>query len=234
MVKYFILFYSLVIFSIPTFSQEKWSVEKLFGAVEQHYKKVKHYSYNSEYKFYESEKSTKCIEKRLGIILRNDNVSYQKMGSLETLNFGTYTALIDSDKKNVQVSKLKSDISPIALESFLKTFPNKKIIPNPNYWICELGTGELQISQYYKICFFISKKDFSLHKQVFYMAGNQKIKKDKKVIQIKNPRLEITLVNKVKDEKIDTQLVTMSNYFTIKNKKINLSKRFKTYKLITL
>ena len=232
MPKYFKIIFALLFVTNVSFSQKKGDVKSIFDEVEIYYKSQKYYSYTSQYKFYENSTTKKDIERKSGIILRKDNVSYQKMDMMESLNFGDYTISINHKEKIFQLSKLKNDDSPVALKSYLKNLASKKIIADKDYWICELTPDKLGASQYEKIRFFINKKDFSLYKQICYMYGDQEIEKNKKKIKIINPRLEIELIKKEKNFEKDTQLIKKSNYFSIVGKKITLSKKFQKYKLI--
>ncbi|RTY91781.1 hypothetical protein [Flavobacterium sp. GT3R68] len=233
MVRYLLLYFSFLCIGAPAFSQQKWTVAQLFHKVEQHYENLKVYHYVSAYSFYENTNSKIPIEKKSGLIIRKNNVIYQKLTGIESINFGDYNVVVDNGEKKIQIVKNKSSTSPLILNSYLNFFPTKKIIQNPDYWICELSADKaLLTSQYSRIRFFIAKKDFSLLKQVFYMNGTQEFKKNNKTVKINDPRLEITLLDR-SDAKSVTPSLIRSDYFTIKDKKIKPSKRFATYKLIT-
>ncbi len=233
MLRFLSFFCALFLFSSSVFSQEKWSVVSLFDKVEKQYQTRNYYSYVSDYKFYETNNSKKIVESYSGAIIKKDKVSYQMVNNIEFVDFGDYNVMVSQEEKIVQVSKIEKNDSPIALQSFLKVYPNRKISENKLFWICELSSKKLTQSPFEKVSIYISKKDFSISKQVFYVQGEQEYELNNKKIKLVNPRLEIVFTEKAKDLERDTQRLSQANYFSISNKKINLSKRFKTYKLIT-
>ena len=216
-----------------TFCQTNVSVEAILKKAEKYYAAENEYSYITAYKFFESEKSNISIENKQGAILRLNNVNYQKMDFTETFNFGNQAMVIDNKSKTVYITKNVPKESVFSFASYLKNFPKKKIILHPDYWICEMAISKNALSQYYKIRFYIDKKDFSLYKQVFYISGNQEIESKGKKINLVNPRLEIILRKKTPNSLEDRMRIKKDNYFTLNKGKIVVSNKYKNYKVIS-
>ncbi len=216
-----------------SFGQQEMDISKLFDKVEKSYNNNNHYCYVSTYKLYENTVSLKVVEQYAGLIFKKGKNCYQKLSGTEFVNLGEYNVMVNHKEKLVQISKITSQSEPIALKSFLNYFPKTKIVKDEKYWICELTAGDDLQKQFSKINIYINKSNFSLFKQVFFIVGSQEVKKGNKKAVIKNPRLEVVYQEKMLSAAED-QLVTKENYFSIKNKKFILSKRFKGYKLITI
>lgn len=216
-----------------TFCQKSVSVEAILNKTEKYYTTLNEYSYITAYKFFESEKSNNCIDDKKGIILRLNNVNYQKMDFTETFNFGNQAMVIDNKSKVVYITEKVPKETIFSFNSYLKNFPNKKIILHPDYWICEMSISKNVLSQYYKIRFYINKKDFSLYKQVFFISGNQKIESKGKKINLINPRLEIILRKKSSNSPEDRMRIKRDNYFTLSKGKIVMSDKYKNFKVVS-
>jgi hypothetical protein len=231
MIKYFLFIFCLFFSSISCFSQEKWSVAKLFKKIDDYYKTSENYSYSSEYFVYESETSDKVVDHYSGISIKKGTINYQKTNTSEFISFDDYYLSINNAEKKVLLSKVTNK-NLQSLTGFLKSFEKSKLTQEDKYWICNLWSEKGKSSkQFEKIKIYINKADYSLHKQLFFSVGTQEVEKNKKKILLVNPRLEILFK---KNKIIENAILSKENYFTIKNKKISLSKRFKTYKLITL
>lgn len=202
--------------------------------VEKYYTNIKEYNYTSYFKLYENKNSLKVIEQKQGVILKKNGVNYQKLDNVENLNFKNFNLVINNNDQTLQVLRNDKNISILNLNHYLKSFPNKKIIKDNSFWICELRVGKGMITQYEKVWLYINKSDFSIHKKVLFFSINQEIKRNKDKVNLNTPRLEIVLKKAKTNQEQVLELVKQENYFTIKNNKVNLSDRLKKYKLITL
>jgi hypothetical protein len=213
--------------------QTKMSVPLLLEKVNQTYAENKDISYTTAYFIYKERNSKEVVDQYSGATINQGNIQYQRLNQSEYVNFGDCFVSIDHKEKKILVANQsrKKEISSVT--SMLKLFDKSKLSQDKNYWICELaskGNG----NQYDKLIIYISKQDFSLHKQLFYIIGSQEIVKNKKNIMLKNPRMEILFTKKNQNTASDELMLSMSYYFKMKNKKVILSSRFKKYKLITL
>ena len=229
-IKYLFL---LLFFTIQSFSQEKMDANLLLTKVEKFYQKKKEYKYNTYYRLFENSNSKKVIEKKQGVTLYKNNVNYQIFDNTESIVFKDYNVVINHNQKVFQISKSIQNNSLLNIEYLLKAFPNKKIIANKDFWICELMLEKGSVSQYEKIHLYIDMSNFSIKKQILFFYVNQQLKQGNQLVQLKKPRLEITL-EEIKITSEDLKKVNSENYFKIQNNKISLSKRFQKYKLITL
>jgi hypothetical protein len=227
------LFFIFLITPILSYSQQE-TVSSIIKKVENYYATINEYNYTSLFRLYENETSLKVIEQKQGIVLRKNGVNYQNLDNVETLNFKDFNLVINNVDKTLQISKNEMDISVLNLNYYLKSFPNKKIIKDDSFWICELKVEKGTVSQYEKVRLYINKSNFRIHKQVLFFSINQEIKRNKDKVNLNTPRLEIVLKKAKFSLKQVLELVKQENYFTIKNNKINLSNRLKKYKLITL
>jgi outer membrane lipoprotein-sorting protein len=235
MYQRFFLSLLLILLCLNSFGQQKLDVKEIFTKVENFYKDKNDYSYLSTYKLFENKSSSKTVDEYFGEIIKKDKVTYQKINKVTFVSFDHYNISVNDLEKTIVIVKAKaaSKSMPIVLASLLKICDKNKVIEDKNYWICELLSENVNQKQFTKIYIYVNKNDFSIYKQVFYAIGNQQVEKNKKLIILRDPRLEILYVqnNKVKNS---AEHMTEGYYFSVKNKKIKPSRRFTKYKLTIL
>lgn len=224
--KYLAIYF--ILFSLCSFGQEKMSIEKLFDSVEKEYNQRDNYSYDVAYSFYESETSTKPKETNKGVVLKLNGIKYQKIVNNEFIDFGDKNVMVDHTEKILQVSKIENKQNPIIIKDYLKIFSTHKISTEGSLYVCTLSNEQLNQTNIKAIKIFIDKNDFSIKKQQFiYFGDNQNSNET-----IKNPKLEIVFSPRKLNSKSDQELVKKGNYFSIQNKSVILSNKYKTYKLV--
>lgn len=224
--KYLAIYF--IFFSLCSFGQEKMNIEKLFDSVEKEYNQRDNYSYDVIYSFYESETSTKPSEINKGVVLKMNGVKYQKIVNSEFIDYGDKNVMVDHTDKVVQVSSIENKQYPIIIKDYLKIFSTHKMSTEGSLYVCVLSNEQLNQTNIKAIKIFIDKNDFSIKKQQFIYFGDNQNEK----VTIKNPKLEIIFSSRKLNNKRDQELVKKSNYFTLQNKSVILSNKYKTYKLI--
>lgn len=222
----------LLFISCLSFGQQKMSIEKLFDLVEKYYDNVANYSYKINYSFYENEKATRAIESYEGMVLKFNNVKYQKINKVEFVDFGDKNVMLNHDDKLIQISQIENNNSPILIKTFLTLFPVHKILEEKEQFVCTLSNEKMNQTNIKEVIIFINKKDFSLKKEQFiYFGKNEVIKGNQKII-IDNPKLEISFIPRTINNDLDRELIKKSNYYNLQNNKVVVSNKYKTYKLI--
>ncbi len=229
LMKKTLLFYLLFVIALPSFSQGKKAVEELFDKVEKKYKSEKSYCYQSIYNFYSTATATKPIETYTGTIYKNNTINYQQIKDNEFASFGANNIMINHQEKILQIGKVENNNSPIALQSFLKLFPDYSLKQDKTYYICELKSGKYSQVAMDRLIIYINKADYSLAKQEFYFVGEKDFTVKNKKTKIKNPKLEVRYGKHPKCPDIKQQ-----DFFTIKDKKFIVTGKLKNYKAITL
>ena len=215
-------------------AQKNMTVEKVFDRVEAYYKNASYYSYTSTYKYYENKLSNKVKETKTGIILKKNKVNYQKLDGVEIVDFGDYNVMINHSTKTFYLSSISETEkkSPIALKYFLSLFDVKKITTDPNFWICRLIAQKKQGTQFREMTIYISKKDYSIVKQIFIMRTGAIDTKAK--LTATDAKLEISFTKNKLNPVKDDQLVKRANYFSVKNKNLTVNKKYSKFQLLTL
>lgn len=215
-----------------SFGQQKMSIEKLFDLVEKHYDDVANYSYKMDYSFYENEKATKAIESYEGMVLKFNNVKYQKINKVEFVDFGDKNVMLNHEDKLIQISQIENDNSPILIKTFLTLFPVHKITEEETQFVCTLSNEKMNQTNIKKLIIFINKNDFSLQKEQFVYFGENEVVKGDQKIKINNPKLEISFIPRTINTNQDGELIKRSNYYNLQSNKVVTSNKYKTYKLI--
>lgn len=198
---------------------------------EKFYKEKGDYVYKTVYKFHKNSFGNDYLDKDEGLIIRHNNVNYQKLHDTESFYFGDQGMQINHSNKTVLISTNTNSQDMFSFKNYLKQFGKSRIINAGGYWICELSEPVNQLAQYEKIRFYFAKNNFGLYKQVFYTIGKQTIMDKNEKIFLNNPRLEIIL-HEDKFQLSYKKLLDKSSYYNLVNKKIALNKKIANYKLV--
>lgn len=223
----FLLFFSLA------YSQEKLSVSQILKKTSEYYAKNDYLSVTTKYTLF-TDYTTKIPETEYsGMIVRKGNVEYYKIYKTEFIDFKDVSLKINHEQKAVAIQRVKNanDNSPLEINQYLKGF-NYKLESKKDEYICYL-TPSARISQimFHKIVLYISKTDYSIKKQIFFMIEKMDSKdkngKNKQTV----PRLEVVFTARKKIPKEDAFLLNRDNYFTEKGQNITMSKKLASYQI---
>jgi hypothetical protein len=231
--SFFSLFF-LFVLSCSYGQQDKTTTIDILKKATEAYNKQDYVSYTSKYALYLDYTSKKVHEQYNGIILKKNKVNYFKIKNTEFVSFSDYGLKINHDEKAMILEKAAQGNvpdSPMSLTNFMKGF-NSKSTTNKDFFICELTpSGKFSQSAFRKVILYIRKKDYSIAKEFLFFVENMETKNAKGKTVYTAPRLEIIFSPRVKNEKVDNQLVKKANYFSEKGNTIVLSKRLSAYKL---
>ncbi|MFL9843552.1 hypothetical protein [Flavobacterium rhizosphaerae] len=213
-------------------AQTPITVEKIFDKVNAAYKDSPYITYNSRYIMYDSYTSKNVYENYSGFYIKKGNRVYFKLHNTEVIVSDSVGAKINHDQKAILIgtgggvdsgAMITNQLALQGFKSELKT--------DPGFYICEFTAGKLTQAPYNKVIVFVNKKDFTVAKQILYLSspleGNDK--SGKKTVSF--PRLEIQFTLRKKDIAGDEKLLSLKNYFTIKNNTTILSQPLAGYQI---
>lgn len=223
-------------FYIPFFAQNFTDAKKVMDKVTAVYGNSKRLSFFVEYASFSNYKDIKPKELYSGILIKNGDVYYNKIKNTEIINFSDCSLKIGNDEKAIMYNaNQKEDLLLPSLESsaFLKEFSGK-LKSTPSHYICEFIPKKFTQIMVSKIIFYINKKDFTLAKQIMYLAQETEYKNSGGKVVSSAPRVELTFQKRKNDTEKDKFLTKKENYFTKRGVDVILSKRLLGYKLYKL
>ena len=191
---------------------------------------------NITYNVFLNYSATRPYETETGIYKQHNNLRYNKLKEIESLQNKDYLVVVDNDQKRIVVSN-PSKFNPATI-TMLNLDSALAICSAVNYVTDPSGLGGYQmtfkpnaISAFDKIEIYYNKKTFIVEKLFFYYREKMKLAKEANVVSEK-PRLEITF-SKFDFKKIEDEHVFSEKRFIEKRSgKYAAAEAYKGYQVI--
>ncbi|PHS08258.1 MAG: hypothetical protein COA88_07180 [Kordia sp.] len=205
-------------------------------------KKVeKNHQVNINYNLYKGIKGTKSYESYSGVQAKLGSVIYQKVATTEYILGKDFVVKLNHDEKAMMVGysskSLQTDITQLDVESLRPYFKETLVVDHGNYLSFDLSFGNVQNIPVSKVILEVSKKDYSLKKQIVYynMLSDFSVydteKKDKRKAELNMARLEISYTGYKNKIDLDKSVFVKETYFIYQNNTIETAKQFKDFEL---
>ena len=174
-------------------------------------------------------------EELKGELIKNNEDYYFKMKETEFLFSPTYSlkvnhtqkAIVYAEQKNASENALNNEAPFIAL---INNYESKEVADKSESWECVLSNPK-SLSSYSKIIFYISKRDYSIIKQIYFFSSSMEKQLNPNNLNTKKERFEIVQTSYTKSPKVEEKLFDLENYLNIKNNNYVPSEALKTYKV---
>lgn len=223
-------------FSLQLSAQgDKKEIVMLLEKAKKTYERNNTFKITSLYKLYPSYKTLVPKERYGGIFIKKKDEYYTKIGTTEMVQTKDHQIIVDNKEKKISFSNIDKsseadksyDLTQLCLNfnSFVLTETN-------DVWICTLTAPKVTFVPYSKIIIYLSKKNFTMIKQVLYLLKTVKYKNSQGKIVQNQPKLEIEFTSF--NTKIDDMLnkFSPSNYVQVRKKEIQPSEKYLGYKVI--
>lgn len=238
MKKYILIFIvSMICWSWTTTKiqvSDKETIKRLILQSKAAYEEKNVYNMGLTYTLYNTPTSNEFSERYSGVSVKNGSNLYSKIDKTEFIQINKTYIKIDNESKLVSIlENTNFNKSPFEdLASILKHYDKFDIHEDTKQWICTLTAPEVTFTPYGKIIIYISKKDYTIKQQDFFLLHRNEFKDKSGKIQTSNPRLVVKVDYMNEDLKNYIEKLTLTNYFSKQEGKIKLSKQYQQYQII--
>lgn len=206
---------------------------ELLKKVETHYKNTKTFNLDVEYAMYKGYTGTHRTESYMGSMYKNNEVTQIKVLGSEIVQFPKAQLTINNDYKTVTYNEITDKTlqqSPLDISAFLNFYKVVSTEVSGSTIIQELVVKNSQLPiPYNKIILHINKQDYSIKKQVLYLATKVPFIDDEGKSSQDVGRMVITFKTKPMPEDIPE----LQDYVILgANDKLRLAKAYTTYNII--
>lgn len=214
---------------------DRKAITDLFTKSQKVYVNAENFKFSTAYKLFNTYKSTTVAEKYEGIVFKQKDDFYSKIGTTEFVKLNEDYIKIDHASKLMQIGKVDREDAgsqSYDLTALLSNFTVFELTETADYFICKLTAPAITFVPYSKVIVYINKKSYMMSKQILYMLKKINYKDAKGQIQESFPRLEIAFSDfQTQNIEWGTKF-SQKSYIAKKNNKTVPSNNYKDYKIV--
>lgn len=172
----------------------KDKIINLFLKSQKVYEENTEHQFKMTFKLFTTYKSNVVSESYSGVVVRDNSNFYSKIGTTEYVKLKKKFIKVDNESKLININQKEENFSYrelFNLDKMLNNFDVYDLKSDSEFWICTLTSPAITFIPYGKVIIYISKKDFTLAKQIIYILKSNGYKDKTGKIQKDYPRLEI-------------------------------------------
>lgn len=193
------------------------------------------YSFNMKYELFKNSTESTVKEYYTGKTIKEGDQYYSKIHNTETIQLSNRFLKINHDEKAILYSEeaLPTNTNPLAeIATLFNYFDKTNIKEESHVYICEFIAKERSVLPYSKAILFINKLDYTILKQVLYLASQNSTTDKDGNVKLSNPRLEISFSNFSTKDTNTSQVFSLVKYVTINKDIVKPSSKLMAYQVI--
>ena len=234
-IKHYFVLFCILFFSLKLISQE--NAKSILKEFKDRYISTENYQTDVFYEVYKGHDSKIPHQKSTGVVYKNGNSAYSKIGDVEIIDTKEMHLRVNHDEKAILIANSQQNNTPnqFDLESLFDYLDIDTLEVNPSSWKIVLKAKPITQLPFSSIEITIDKNTFRLKKQVFYYINKIDFSQNVKQSEFDSAKLVVKYKNyKTKNFTLSNTIFKISKYVLKSKQKYIGAGKYENYDIIDI